>query len=241
MTDLESTALKRELSDEEEKLLDEYGVLVRNLKAYFPSVDDPEDKSAEFIKEYQLLGEKSKKFEGIIDQIDKSIKRPGEFSKVLEMTLGVKYTRDQTSEYMLDLYNRLTKQDDTAIKAEKDVDARFDYYFSRKVKLPFVVPKYGSNIVPLWSIGLTGFILAIIGWAGFRFLENVPVVWQIFLAILIIGTILFGLVAITMFFLRDETVNADKYADREAALQQYRAAKKQKKSTSRWRLSSFRE
>lgn len=237
----DTTNSRPSLTEQEETLLDEYGVLVRNLKDYFPTADDPEDNSEEFIKEYRLVGEGDKRFDGINDQLDKAIKRPGEFSKVLKLALGYELSRDDTSEYMLDLYNRLNKTDVSKIKAQKDVDERMNYYVFREVKLPFTVPFWNKSVVPLWSLGVVSTLVATIGWLVFRFLNNVPVVMQLGFVLLIIGVIGLALTAVTMFYLRDETVNADKYADREADLQRYREAKRRKRKGSRFKLPGFRD
>lgn len=219
-------------------LEDRYGVLLSNLAAYFPSVDDPEDKSEDFIREYRMVGEENIRFRGIEEQLTLAIKRHVEFSRALNATMGYDLDSNQTREYMIDLYNRLTGIDETKIRAKKDTEALMSYYVIRPVRIPFNIPYFGKE-VPLWLLLVVSFVVAGIGWLGLTFLKF-PVVEQIFLFTLIIGSVGVLLSALTMYFLRDEVVNAERYEDREVALENYRAAKKRKKSTSGWRLPSIR-
>lgn len=227
-----------DFDNDAELVEDKYGVLIRNLQAYFPTVDDPEDKSGEFIQEYRLVGEQNIRFSGLEDQLKEAIKRPSEFSRVLNQTMGYDLTSAQTGEYMIDLYNRLTGVDETKVRAKQDTDALMSYYLRRTVKIPFKVPYFGEN-VPLWAFLVVSTLVAGLGWLGFTFLK-VPVVEQFFLFVLVVGVLGMTFSAFTMYFLRDEVVNSERYEQREVALKQYREAKKQKRSASRWRLPTTR-
>lgn len=225
-------------SFDETELMDKYGVLLRNIEAYFPTADDPEDRSEDFIREYRMVGEQNIRFAGVEEQLKLAIKKHVEFSQVLNAVTGYDLTPAQTSEYMIDLYNRLTGTDEGKIKAKADPDALMSYYAARSVNLPFNLPYFGNRL-PLWALLIVSLIISGIGWLGVTFLKF-PVVEQIFLGVLVIGALGMLYSALTMYFLRDEVINADRYQDREVALQQYRAAKQQKRSTSRWRLPSIR-
>ena len=221
-------------SSVEPDLLDKYGVLLRNLESYFPTEDDPEDKSEVFIREYRLMGESNIRFAGVEEQLKTAIKRHGEFSRVLNSTMGYQLTPLETHEYMVDLYNRLTGTDETRIRAQKDPDALMDYYVKRPMRIPFNVPYFGKEI-PLWLVLVTALLWSSLAWLGYTFIP-VAFIKQIFMVLLVIGTVATLAVSLAMYFLRDEVMNADKYEDRRIAIQEYREAKKKKNSASRWRM-----
>lgn len=216
-------------------ILDKYGVLLRNLKKFFPTVENPLDRSDEFILEYRTEGENDIRFDGLADQIKIAVKNPIEFSSALNYTMDYVLTPDETREYMIDLYNRLTKKDDTLIKAKEDPQELMSYYTTKNVKVPFgkEIPYFGSS-VPLWGLALISLALATIGWLGYTFL-NFPVIGMLFFLILVIGVLGLLYSTLTMFFLRDEVVNADRYEERREALENYKEAKKLKKQTSKIR------
>lgn len=216
-----------------DKLNDKYGVLLRNLQKYFPTGDDPEDRSSEFIKEYRISGENNIRFAGIEEQLKLAIKRDVEFSRLLNTTMGYDLSPEQTNEYMIDLYNRLTETDELRDKAAKDPDALMSYYALRPISLPFNVPYFG-RYVPLWVVLVASVVVAGIGWFGFTYL-NFPVIGTIFLGVLILGALGMAGSSLVMFFLRDEAVNSEKYRERQLAIKEYRESRQQKKSAPKWR------
>lgn len=219
----------------EEINADDYGVLTRILSSYYPTQEDPEDRSDELLDKYHRYGERDIEFDGLAEQAKRASQRPTEASKVLKQELGLELTPTQTSQYMMDLYKSLKNVDELKQQAETDTDALTDYWLKRPlpVKLPFSIPKFG-NTPPLWLVLVSSLLIGGIGWLGVTYV-HVPVISQIFLGILIVGALALLLTAIAMYGLRDEVVNADKYRKREEELNLYREGKQSKKPA-RWRI-----
>lgn len=218
---------------------DDYGALLANIEDYFPGVNNPQDRSAEFISEYRDLGEAVPRFKGIEKQLERAIQRPAEFAEVLRDRMGYPLTSAECREYMLDLHSQLFDSDEELVRAKTDPDALFAYTAGRRVRLPFTIPRIGSS-APLWLIALTLGLIAFIGWLGVTYVD-LPVLNQVFFALLFLGTVGVALAGAAMLFLRDEVLNSERYAERQEALQAYRAAKADKRQTSKVRLPRLRK
>lgn len=222
----------------EEINADDYGVLTRILSSYYPTLEDPEDRSDELLDKYHRYGERDIEFDGLAEQAKRASQRPTEASEVLKQELGLELTRVQTSQYMMDLYKNLMNVDELKQEAETSTEALTDYWLRRPipVQLPFSIPKFG-NTPPLWLVGVISLVVAGFGWLGVVYVK-VPVVNQIFLGILIVGALALLLSAIAMYGLRDEVVNADKYRKRDEELNLYREGKRSKRPA-RWRIGNW--
>lgn len=195
--------------------LDKYGALMRAFKEYFPSSERPDnDRSDEFVADYRRNGERDVKFEGILEQIKLGMREPNKFSRVFNHTTGMTLTADQCSGYLSELYNLLTNYDPKKVEAKDDSDALLAYYAGRKVTIP-----YWNKDVPIWLLTLAAAVVAGLGWAGVSFLDY-PVIHEVSLALLVLGTVVFTLGVLVMYWLRDEVVNAEKYERREQALKE---------------------
>lgn len=215
--------------------LDKYSVLLRILRTYYTvdeTNDDPEDGAIKLINEYRTQGESETKFSGLSEQVLLAAKNPVEASAAMNTSLGWTLTPNQVSDHMLALYDDLSVERQME-KIREDPNELMGYYTDKTFRLPFgwKAPYFGQDI-PLWGIALAGGAFALIGFLGVTYLPF-PVISQIAFAFLLIGAIAVFLSLVTMFFLRDEVVNADRYAERREALNRLKDAKQDKRRTSR--------
>lgn len=201
------------ISDEEYgELYDKYSTLMRAFKTYFPTEDNPTDRSSEFVNSYRRVGERNVEFEGILEQVKQGMKKPYEFAKVFNRTMGYEFSPEQCHEHLVGLHENLTNYDPERVKAKENTDALLGYYLRRSVRIP-----YFNRDIPLVILFVGGIATGLLGWLGYTYI-TIPVINQILFAVLCLGLLVSFACALVMYWLRDEVVNADKYEEREEAL-----------------------
>lgn len=204
--------------------IDKYGALITNLEEYFPTEENPTDRSAEFLYEYQTKGEDDLRFFGVLEQIELAIKHPQEFSRVLEDQLGWEFTPMEARKHMIALREDLTREDPEDIQrreAAQDSGAMFDYWSKQTLRLPpqVKVPRYGNEI-PVFVVAVVGAVLGAVGWLGYTYL-NFPVIGWVFFVLTAVGSLMLFYGALVMFLLRGEVKDEGRRIKREQELKEF--------------------
>lgn len=202
--------------------IDKYGSLLANLEEYFPTEEEPVDRSAEFIFEYREHGEDDPRFFGVLEQIELGIKHPQEFSRVIENQLGWEFTPTEIRKHLIQLRDDLIREDPEELQrreAAEDVTAMFDYWSKQTLRLPISVPRFGSEI-PIYAVASIGAVLGGIGWLGYTYLK-LPVIEWVFFVMTAIGCLALFYGALVMFLLRQEIKDEKRKIEREQELKEF--------------------
>lgn len=206
-----------------------YQVLVQTMLDYFPTADDPEDRSGDFVRHFRA-NPSNVRYSGLTEEIKLAVQNPSETSALFNEVMGWDFSPKETREYFIDLYDRLMGVDKELEAAKADTSALMGYYITRRVKLPFL-----RNDYPLWGYALSGLAIALAGLAGVSLWDDQGIVTNVFNTILIAGVVIFFVTLLTMYFLRDEVVNHDRNKQRELVRHEEEKLKDLKKSRRRFR------
>lgn len=235
--DTDAEVVPADVEDFEES--EDFPVLQGILLTYFRREGD----DVKFLKRYARDGETSAEFAGLADELREAIRYPKRVTPMVNAALELRVQPMEMRRHLADLLDQITRSgeydsnDADVTPAENEhtspePDELLDYYFRRKVQLPWGL--LGERKVPLWSVWISGFAIGGFGLA----LAQLP--WPSWLdwfpiTFIALGLVIIGVSSVAMSGLRQELKAPEKEARREQARAAADAKKKgRKEQRSKW-------